>query len=497
MLPHRRYPMAMVKQDLGTQENLFETAFNYTHFYLLKKLKELPEFDLLDVRANSETEFVLRAEFSRHFFTDNINLSLHYHEHVFSGPEIERIGAAYLRIFALMTTQAGQDHHGEAILEADDTAFVMAYAKSKTRLQFGADGAGTQRSAGKRVAPSTREQLQVAEVWSKVLGIPLEDIALDDNFFDLGGHSLAVMRAVALLDRKISLANFMRNATLRPLASLLASTNEASPANILERLTPQQSGTELSVICFPYAGGNAINYHPLAQALTNSNLPIAVFAVEPPGHDSSKSGETLLDVLSLAKLVADQIASTLKTRIVLWGHCIGSSFAIETARILEQRGIAIEHLFIGGKLLHERSGLLDSIAQIKQLADQEIIDFLVGGTGYVEFDLLDASQTAALVGAFRHDALRANEYLLAIRDQEFPVALATPITVVAASDDPLTVGAEQHYGNWDLLNPTVNFLQIDGGGHYFCRTRPAEVAQIVQSAWQQINSVGLERQANA
>jgi len=77
LLPHRRYPMAKMKQDLGTQRILFDTTFNFTHFYLLKKLQQLPDFSLLDMRVDSETEFTFRTEFSRHFADDQVQLCLH------------------------------------------------------------------------------------------------------------------------------------------------------------------------------------------------------------------------------------------------------------------------------------------------------------------------------------------------------------------------------------------------------------------------------------
>lgn len=40
------------------------------------------------------------------------------------------------------------------------------------------------------------EQAQLAQIWSTVLGIDVNDIRASDNFFDLGGDSLLAMRAV-------------------------------------------------------------------------------------------------------------------------------------------------------------------------------------------------------------------------------------------------------------------------------------------------------------
>ena len=41
----------------------------------------------------------------------------------------------------------------------------------------------------------------MAEVWRELLGI--SEVAVHDNFFDLGGHSLLTMRAIAAVEKKI------------------------------------------------------------------------------------------------------------------------------------------------------------------------------------------------------------------------------------------------------------------------------------------------------
>lgn len=102
-LPFRRYPMSAMKRDLRTTDPLFEVVFNFTHFHLLKPLQGYEGFDLLDVRVRSETEFVLRAEFSQHYYTDEVRLSLHYHANLFDEDHIDRIGGYYRRALELMT----------------------------------------------------------------------------------------------------------------------------------------------------------------------------------------------------------------------------------------------------------------------------------------------------------------------------------------------------------------------------------------------------------
>nr|WP_281372334.1 Pls/PosA family non-ribosomal peptide synthetase [Prauserella isguenensis] len=61
---------------------------------------------------------------------------------------------------------------------------------------------GTRLRAGGHatVAPTTELERQVAAVWSEALGVPVEQLSTDADFFaDLGGHSLLAARTVSLL----------------------------------------------------------------------------------------------------------------------------------------------------------------------------------------------------------------------------------------------------------------------------------------------------------
>ncbi|WP_283774414.1 phosphopantetheine-binding protein, partial [Bacillus paralicheniformis] len=43
------------------------------------------------------------------------------------------------------------------------------------------------------IAPRNRVEQKMVEIWSEVLGIDSSVIGINDNFFDLGGHSLKIM----------------------------------------------------------------------------------------------------------------------------------------------------------------------------------------------------------------------------------------------------------------------------------------------------------------
>ncbi|MFD4246988.1 amino acid adenylation domain-containing protein [Streptomyces sp. NPDC058525] len=69
--------------------------------------------------------------------------------------------------------------------------------------------------------PATPSEQQLAAVWSRALGTPVNQIGRQDRFFDLGGTSLSALRVVVALDRKISFADLTRHPRLSDLAQLL------------------------------------------------------------------------------------------------------------------------------------------------------------------------------------------------------------------------------------------------------------------------------------
>jgi acyl carrier protein len=73
-------------------------------------------------------------------------------------------------------------------------------------------------------APANAIEEQVAAIWQDVLGLPA--LSIDDNFFDLGGHSLLFTRVHVRIDElypgRVSLSELFQYPTVRTLAAFLA-----------------------------------------------------------------------------------------------------------------------------------------------------------------------------------------------------------------------------------------------------------------------------------
>ncbi|MFW6295863.1 MAG: non-ribosomal peptide synthetase [Halothece sp.] len=71
--------------------------------------------------------------------------------------------------------------------------------------------------------PNSNLEQQIAEIWQKILDV--ETVGIDDNFFDLGGHSLLIVQVRSqletLLKREIPLVTLFQYPTIRSLANYL------------------------------------------------------------------------------------------------------------------------------------------------------------------------------------------------------------------------------------------------------------------------------------
>jgi amino acid adenylation domain-containing protein len=328
-------------------------------------------------------------------------------------------------------------------------------------------------------APATPSEQRVAAAWAKVLGIPQDEIGRRDSFFDRGGTSLTAVKLVVALDREVSLKDVTRLPLLADQAELIDGTPEGG-SGLLQSLSSECGGANAALVCFPYAGGNAVNFQPLAGALRGSGL--TVYAVELPGHDVAAENESFAPMDQVVERVADEIVSCGLAKVMLWGHSTGTALAMETPRELLERGVHVERVFLGAQVLGDPAHRRAFLAELEGRGDAEIAAWLSGHSGYAELGELDAQRAEHVGAAYRHDILAAHRWFVDSVEASPAAKLPVPITVIVAADDPATAKSPSGPRDWQLLAERVELHELPDGGHYFLRTRPTEAAQAVWRA---------------
>ncbi|NXY97490.1 amino acid adenylation domain-containing protein [Streptomyces sp. BR123] len=368
-----------------------------------------------------------------------------------------------------------------------------------TELADLADAGGT--GEGYAV-PATPTEHRLATAWAEVLGVPQDRVGRMDHFFDRGGTSLAAVRLAIALDRAVSLKDVTRCPVLADLAALVDERSGQTPAGppageggplgaraagiaggvLLQTLSRPADSRAGALVCIPPAGGNAVNFLPLAQALPGGGP--AVHAVELPGHDPAATGaEPLAPLSEVAVQVADDIRRQGMSGVLLWGHSSGAALAVAVARLLEEAGTPARHLFIGAQLLGSATERRSAAAELEQQSDAVIAARLTaGGSGGTPAP--GARQAERTAAAYRHDCVSAHHYFADLVQSPPADRLATAVTVVVAADDPYTAGAALRHRDWGVLARRVELYELTDGGHHFPRTRPLETAKAVLHATQ-------------
>jgi amino acid adenylation domain-containing protein len=324
--------------------------------------------------------------------------------------------------------------------------------------------------------PSTKTEQRLAGAWAKVLGVSQDEIGRQDNFFDRGGTSLSAVELVIALEGAVSLRDVTQHPVLTDLA-LMIDGSSTRQSGLLHRLLESENAQASALVCFPYAGGNAVNFQAMARALRGNGL--SVYAVELPGHDLAARSEPFASLEHVVEQVVTEITRSGLTKVLLWGHSSGAAFAVEAAWKLQARGVDVQRVFLAAQLLGDAPDRRAHIGEVTGQSNAQIAAELSADSGYSELGELDARRAEHVGAAYRHDCVSAHRYLVDALDAPPAVKLSVPVTVVVAADDPSVAGRPHRHRDWELLAEHVEVHELADGSHYFLRTHPTEAAEVV------------------
>ncbi|WP_284209263.1 amino acid adenylation domain-containing protein, partial [Chitiniphilus shinanonensis] len=314
---------------------------------------------------------------------------------------------------------------------------------------------------------------QVLACWREHL--PVTQLGIDHNFFDAGGDSIKAIRVCRELD--IPVMTLFDAPTPRACADFLRQRGAgAAPAaqRMLHRFGQGDSAGKVTLVCVPFAGGNAFAFRGLVDGLSPR---FACVAVNLPGHDVLRPDEALESIDTVATRAVAEIVELAGGPIVVYGHCAGNAIALAIARKLEQAGAPLAALVIGGMLPDADPQAV--AAEVDTQRGEDIIAFLRSIGGFKE--TLDAASLAAIARVTKHDAGETAAFFA--RDAAERVRLKAPIHVVIGDEDPLTPDYATRYLDWRVQADDVTLSVIAGGGHYFVTDQPQALARVLEQRY--------------
>jgi amino acid adenylation domain-containing protein len=335
------------------------------------------------------------------------------------------------------------------------------------------------------VEPRDDTERLLAGIWTEVLGVPT--LGIDDDFFDLGGHSMLATQVVAKIrkadldTRPVGVMDLFQQRTIRDLAAFMTGGAESDgPRRLLYELTKPIPAAQrtLTYVCVPYGGGSAIVYQPLADALPAGH---ALWSLAIPGHDVGLD-EAALPFDELTTRVAEEILERIEGPIALYGHCgVGSAIVADVARKVEAAGRELAALYIGAMFPFARpKGPLARLRnRLEQLRSNRHYASWLKSMG-VDTDELDPEQADRILSNMRADSRASEEYFTGLLDRQ-AVKLRAPIVSVVGSEDPVTDYYTERYAEWQFLSDTLGLVVLDQAGHFFLKYRADELAEVVTS----------------
>jgi len=190
--------------------------------------------------------------------------------------------------------------------------------------------------------PKTSNEQLIADIWSELLG--LEDIKVNDDFFEAGGHSLLAVKVMVAIEKetgkRLPLTTLFENSTIEKLARLLS---KGEPVQNWDSLVPIKStGTNPPIYMVHGGGLNVFIFTPLGKYM-DKDQPL--YGMQGLGlREGSKLVYTMEELAD--KYTAEILSNDPNGPYVLAGYSFGGLLAFEMAKKLLKMGKEIKMLGI-------------------------------------------------------------------------------------------------------------------------------------------------------
>lgn len=207
------------------------------------------------------------------------------------------------------------------------------------RLEI-AEGAGDRPACE---APRTQLEERVADIWSGVLSLEQARPGVHDNFFEVGGDSLMVLRLLREIRREfdveVELREFFANPTIDHLGQVLSGGHGSMSDAVLVPM--RRLGSNVPLFCVPAADGSVLLFKQVVEEL-GAEQPFYGFQLVTEAEQDQP--------VAIEEIARRNVEALRKVQprgpYRLAGYCWGCTVALEMAHQLRAQGEAVERLVL-------------------------------------------------------------------------------------------------------------------------------------------------------
>lgn len=209
------------------------------------------------------------------------------------------------------------------------------------------------------ISPQSDLERKLAEIWKNILNV--EDVSINDNFFDVGGHSFTAIQFVRKVEKvvgkPISTTTIFQYPTIQDMAVMLEQEHHLS-----EVMIEIQPGVNEHSLSFVHPVGGSISCYSSLTHLLDSKCQI--YGFKALGLDGRE--EPIRSIVQIANHYVEELLSTSRIQHTLLGWSMGGIIALEMGLQMHER-LGITPLIImldswSGNIMH------------RNVSDQEIFE---------------------------------------------------------------------------------------------------------------------------
>ncbi|CAM1358285.1 Lichenysin synthetase A [Tenacibaculum sediminilitoris] len=256
----------------------------------------------------------------------------------------------------------------------------------------------TEISTTKYVAPTNESEIKMVEIWKNILD--REEIGIEDNFFEIGGHSMKALQMVSRINEEMDLRLNLGDVISAPYIKNLVELTNTSQVEFNNIITLTDSIEEREDIFFlPPLMGTSLAYLGIVKLLKDD---FNCFGIQDNGFDFDEPFDKSLEdkAWNFSRQVMDKHTPK---KITLIGFSLGASLAFETAKILEEKGYQTRLLLIDRNISRRKPKLTEEVKQ----STQNELNYLEGWLRNFEYN---EEQTTRIRKLWKNNIELNNKY---------------------------------------------------------------------------------------